>query len=175
MELSSSPWQTCGAGEYYIRINTNQEWNAYAYDVSIYEGATEPVSWDVEESYAHGMLIDNRFGVSAPVSITNTSSMWNGNNSKTNYYILASGAVTLTNMDLNDSREDGLYIDNSYNNGSGAVTLTNVNFFENDLNGVEIYSNGAVVIKNSSSGGSGGYGYSHRQHGQIRQRDLDLR
>ncbi len=146
-------------GEYYIRVYTNQGWNGYGYDISIYEGLTEPVTWDGEESYAYGMLIDNRFGVNAPVSITNTSPMWNGNNSKSNYYILASGAVTLTNMDLNDSRGNGLYIDNTYNTGTPAVTLTNVNTFENGGNGLEIYSNGAVIIKTSSSGGSGGFGY----------------
>ncbi len=149
------------SGEYQIHLLTDMGWDGLGYDISIYDGPTAPSDWDEYSNEASGIFVDNSEGINVPVSITNTYGTWNGNNSATDIIVLSSGAVTLSNMDLNDSSGNGLLIDNTtVGLTSPGVTLTNVNFYNNDGSGAEVYTDGAIVIKGSNANGNGGYGYN---------------
>ena len=144
-------------GEYRIQVKTDS-WDGLGYDISIYEGPTEP-SFDPHESAANGIYVDNHNGVNAPVTITTTYHPWNSNNSGTNVVVLSSGLVTLANMELNDSRQEGLHVDNTTSTStSPGVILTDLNFHNNDQNGLTIITDGTVTMKNSHLSGNGGDG-----------------
>ena len=146
-------------GDYMIHVGTEEGWNGYGYELSLYEGSV-PFLWNVKESDANGIYIDNHNGVNTGVTITNNGYYrWNSNNSGTNVVILSSGAVALTRMDLNDSVQGGLYINNSFSTLTPGVTLTNVNLNLNDQTAAEIYTKGAVIVKTADVSGNGGGGY----------------
>ncbi len=146
-------------GEYRIQVKTDMGWDGFGYDISIYEGDTEPTFDPPHESAANGIYVDNHNGINAPVTITTTFHPWNSNNSGTNVVVLSSGLVTLANMELNDSRQNGLYVDNTTPTSTApGVILTDLNFNNNDQNGSTIITDGAVTMKNSRISGNGGYG-----------------
>jgi hypothetical protein len=147
-------------GQYEIHVGTdNNDCNCWRYDLKLYEG-TVPDPWtSIISNSANGFYVDNHNGTGA-VTITNTYNRWNGNNSGSNIYILSSGAVTLTGMDLNDGAR-GLFINNTFAvSGAPGVTLTKVNAYNNNWNGLEIQSKGAVVVKTADLSGNWGAGYN---------------
>ncbi len=146
-------------GEYMIHVGTDQYWPMNGYELSLYEGSV-PFLWAVKESAANGIYIDNHSGVNAGVTITNNSyNRWNSNNSGANVVVLSSGAVAVTRMDLNESRQGGLIVNNTFSTTSPGVTLTNINFYSNDLTAVQIYTKGAVIVKGADIGGNAEGGY----------------
>jgi hypothetical protein len=146
------------AADYIIHVQSELG-NAGAYHISFYKDGTTPDTI-YNESAANGIYIDNHEGAAAPVTLTNTIKSWNSNNSGTNVLILSSGAVSLTNMELDDSRLDGLYVDNVPAAGAPAVVLSKVYLFGNDRLGADIRSYGAVTVKYSEAGGNTGFGVS---------------
>ena len=57
-------------------------------------------------------------------------------------------------MDLNDGGR-GLFINNTFPiSGTPGVTLTGVNFYNNNYNGFEIQSKGAVLVKTADLSGN---------------------
>ena len=146
-------------GQYEIHVGTdNNDCNCWRYDLKLYEG-TVPDPWTSISNSANGFYVDNHNGTGA-VTITNTYNRWNGNNSGSNIYILSSGAVTLTGMDLNDGAR-GLFINNTFAvSGAPGVTLTKVNAYNNNWNALEIQSKGAVVVKTADLSGNWGAGYN---------------
>ncbi|NTW08043.1 MAG: hypothetical protein HGA28_00545 [Anaerolineaceae bacterium] len=149
-------------GEYQIHVGSNNGWNGGSYEMKLYEG-TEPFLWTPQESAANGINVSNSNGTGA-VSISNSGNRWMGNNSGTGVVVVSNGLVTLKGMDLNDSRQGGVSIDNEDDTKIGApgVTLTNVNFFNNDQTAVQIHTEGPVVITNGDMGGNWSYGYDIR-------------
>jgi putative surface-exposed virulence protein len=146
-------------GWYLINVGSDQEWPNYSYNLKLFEAAT-PLTGTVTESSANGIYVDNHNGVNAGVTILNNGyNRWNSNNSGTDVVILSSGAVALTNIDLNDSSQGGLFVNNTFSTSSAGVTLTNVNFTLNEQTAAEINTKGAVVVKTADVGGNGGYGY----------------
>jgi hypothetical protein len=136
---------------YRIYVESDQ-WPGLPYEINIYEGTTPPGSFYEYESQANGIFVDNSTGVNAAVSLLNPASHpWTSNNSDTDVVILTSGAVTITNTDLNDSRFMGLLVDNTYSTLTPGITLTNVNFNNNGSFGSVLLSRGAVTVKDSSS------------------------
>ena len=137
----------------------DQQWPNYSYNLKLFEAAT-PLTGFVTESSANGIYVDNHSGINAGVTILNNGyNRWNSNNSGTNVVIASSGAVALTNMDLNDSSQGGLSINNSFSTTSAGVTLTNVNIHVNEQMAAMIITKGAVVVKTSNVEGNSGYGY----------------
>ena len=146
-------------GWYQIHVSTDQQWPNYSYNLKLFEAAT-PLTGFVTESSANGIYVDNHSGINAGVTILNNGyNRWNSNNSGTNVVIASSGAVALTNMDLNDSSQGGLSINNSFSTTSAGVTLTNVNIHLNEQTAAMIITKGAVVVKTSNVEGNSGYGY----------------
>lgn len=145
---------------YFVHVANSDGWNGNSYEIKFYSGTEFLGTWYPQIDVANGMFIYNRDGVNAPVTLINSGSRWNGNNSGTNVLIYSVGAVAVTGMDVNDSGHDGMYIDNRpLLTGAPAVTLTNVNAYNNDVDAVVVNSNGAVTVKNSDVGDNGGYGY----------------
>jgi hypothetical protein len=145
--------------EYSIRVYTDQ-WPGMSYSINIYEGSTPPASFNYRSSSAYGMYIDNHNGLNAGVTINNTNHPWNSNNSAANIYILSSGAVSLSNMDINDSGRSGLVVDNTTATLTPGITLTNVNVYNNTDDGAVLSTKGAVTIKDGEYSGNrdGGLG-----------------
>ena len=146
-------------GTYQILVEAADNWNGYEYEIKLYEGDTEPTWGDPFENPANGIYVDNRGGIGG-VTISNAYSRWNSNNSGTDVVIHSQGAVTLKNMDLNDSGEGGLWVDNTKDGaGASSVTLTNVNFNVNDGDAAYILTEGAVTVNSSNSGSNMGGGF----------------
>jgi putative surface-exposed virulence protein len=154
-------------GTYYIHVSALQwngveyvqAWNGNSYEISLVEGTGTVVY--TYSSAASGVYVDNRDGTNAAVTFTNTGHPWNSNNSGTDVEIRSKGVVTVTNMDLNDSGENGLFINNSSSTTTPGVNLTNVNFYNNDITAAHVITKGAVTVKDNyvSSNNSAGYGY----------------
>ena len=74
--------------------------------------------------------------------------------------VLSQGVVSLKNMDLNDSGEGGLLVDNTKDGvGAPGVTLTNVNFNVNDGDAAYIVTEGTVVVNSSYASSNLGRGF----------------
>jgi hypothetical protein len=143
--------------EYRIQLYTDQGWPGYGYEISFINDGI--ASFSTQESTANGILIYNHNGVNAPVTITSTRYLYSGNNSGTNIVVVSSGNVSISNMDLNDSRQDGLYISNVIPlTATPGVTISNVGLFNNDRDGANILSDGAVVFKGVNAGQNNRYG-----------------
>ncbi len=146
-------------GDYMIHLGTDNGEILWGYQISLFEGTIEPIFTQIE-SIANGIAVNNFNGINAPVTITNTYHPWISNNSGTNVVVMSSGLVTLTNMELNDSVQEGLRVDNSTPTSTApSVILTNVNFHNNDQNGATIITDGMVTVKNSNLSGNGEYGF----------------
>ena len=135
---------------YWILVEAADNWNGYKYDIKLYDDVSgEPTSIN-HVSSANGFYVDNRGGTGG-VTITNTYSRWNSNNSGTDVVVLSQGVVTLKNMDLNDSGEGGLHVENTKDGvGAPGVTLTNVNINVNDGDAAYILTEGPVMVNSSS-------------------------
>lgn len=140
---------------YHIRVYTDQ-WEGMSYSINIFEGETPPVSFNYYTSNAYGIYIDNHNGLNTGVTFNNTYHPWNSNNSGDDVYIISSGTVTLTNMELNDSGGTGLYVDNVASTVPAAITITKVSFYNNSGAGAWLLSNGAVTIKEGEASGNRG-------------------
>ena len=147
------------AGTFELHISPEYAdcWNCWGYDLKLDKGSP-PSTWIPIIDEANGIFVDNTGG-SGAVTITNASNRWNSNNSGTDVKVLSGGVVTLRNMDLNDSGEGGLEIDNSSAIGAVGVNLTNVNFNNIDRDAAKIRTKGAVTVTNSGQGGNWGYGF----------------
>ena len=142
---------------YWIVVEAANNWNGYEYDIKLYTDIVgEPPVNHV--SSANGIYVDNRGGTGG-VTITNTGYRWNSNNSGTDVVVLSQGVVSLKNMDLNDSGEGGLLVDNTKDGiGAPGVTLTNVNFNVNDGDAAYIVTEGPVVVNSSNASSNLGRG-----------------
>jgi hypothetical protein len=142
---------------YFIYLLTDT-WNGNSYSIAIFEGEVDPGVYDDYLSNANGIYVDNSAGTyAASVSYTNPAfHPWTSNNSGSNVYILTNGAVTVSNVDLNDSTQYGLDVNNAGSSSTPAITITDVYFINNDATGAWIRSKGAVTIKNSESDGNRG-------------------
>lgn len=148
-----------GTNTYLIHVEAADNWNGYGYDLMIYEGAVEPSPFTQYHSLANGFYVDNSGGTGG-ITITNTNSRWNSNNSGRDIEIYSMGIVSLTKMELNDSGTGGLLISNHLATvGTPGVTLTGVNFNLNDGNGALIQTKGPVVVKDASLSQNWGFGY----------------
>ena len=142
-----------GTFTYLIHVEAVNNWNGGGYDIKIYEGS-EPPSYNYTYSGPNGFYVDNSTGTNAAVTISNASNRWNSNNGGSNIYILSSGAVSLLRMDLNDGGR-GLFINNTFpTSGTPGVTLNLVNSYNNNYNGLEIQSKGAVVVMTADLSGN---------------------
>jgi hypothetical protein len=145
--------------DYQIVVEAANNWNGYKYDIKFYSDVVGEPTIINHMSSANGIYVDNRSGTGG-VTITNTGGRWNSNNSGTDVVIHSQGAVTLKNMDLNDSGEGGLWVDNTkVGAGASSVTLTNVNFNVNDGDAAYILTEGAVTVNSSNSGSNMGGGF----------------
>ena len=176
------PDDTAYNGTYELHIDSHygECWDCWSYGLKFYKGSVEPTWGAPIVDDANGIYVDNRLidpspilpktGTGGAVTITNapTNSKWNSNNSGTNLVIYTDGAVTLANMDLNDSGAAGLYLNNTSAKVVPAVTLTNVNFYndEGDMGAIGtpvttayIATKGAVTVKTGTVGGNTNYGY----------------
>ena len=169
-----------GTYELHIDSHFGECWDCWSYGLKLYKGSVEPTWGDPIVDDANGIYVDNRLidpspilpktGTGGGVTITNaaTNSKWNSNNSGTNLVIYTDGAVTLANMDLNDSGAAGLYLNNTSAKAVPAVTLTNVNFYNNEgaigaigtpETTAYIATKGAVTVRTSTVGSNTNYGY----------------
>ncbi len=115
-----------------------------------------------------GVRINNRFAAT-PKSVT-VSGIYNNfeNNARDGLVIYSKGPVTLSNIVANDNvgYGDGLtgygvYVDNSFGGTAQPVTLNGVNQFNNNgLDGVHIYSLGAIKLNQTTATGNGDEGAS---------------
>ncbi len=145
-------------GQYQIHLGSMYDWNGYGYEMKLYEGEA-PIIFSEPDLSANGIYVDNHTGTGA-VTITNTYNRWNSNNSGTNVAVLSSGVVSLKGMDLNDSGDDGLLVNNTTAiAGSPGVTLTGVNYSNNDGDATYIITKGAVVVKTADLNNNWGRGF----------------
>ncbi len=133
-------------GLYQIFIRSDRE-ALWPYTIGIYETAN-PGVYSNRYATANGLSIYNAYQFQSAVMVTNTYNDWSSNNSGTNLSIQSSGAVTVTNIDLNDSGDSGLHISNDGDTTPSAVTISGLNFYNNQINAIYLQSNGIVTLKN---------------------------
>ena len=145
--------------DYQIVVEAANNWNGYKYDIKVYTDiVVEPTSIN-HVSSANGIYVDNRGGTGG-VTISNANGRWNSNNSGTDVVVLSQGVVSLKNLELNDSGEGGLLVDNTKDGvGASGVTLTNVNFNVNDGDAAYIVTEGAVTVNSSNASSNFGRGF----------------
>jgi hypothetical protein len=97
-----------------------------------------------------GVFIDNRGSVAKPVTINGTNIF--NENFQDGLEVFSLGLIKTNNLTASSNSGAGANLDNQWNFGSFGVTLTGVNVFEsNSLDGLLIYSNGAVTASNISA------------------------
>jgi hypothetical protein len=112
----------------------------------------------------YGVLVDNSLAAT-PKAVTLKGSNGLYNNYFGNLYIKSRGAITLSNLDANDSLNGtGVYLENtpSLSGSPQSVTIAgHGNFYNNALSGLMVYSYGAITLSNINAGdnhtGSGIY------------------
>jgi len=109
------------------------------------------LSWN--ESYGgYGFNLNNTFG-SGGITITNAAANYVD---EYGFYITSKGAVTLTSVNVYQSGQRGIYIDNSSAVYAQPVKLTDVNVERAHGNGIEIFSKGAVTLNGVNSANNSG-------------------
>jgi len=128
----------------------------------------------------HGMrIVNTSASADQPVSITNADISRNVTEASAYPYGLlveSKGIITLTNVWVNENGDSdgdfrvnsGASLSNTSSNKTPGVTLTNVYFNDNygiggrqnsdNGNGLEVYSDGTITIKNIEASGNSGYG-----------------
>ena len=86
------------------------------------------------------------------------------------------GPVVITNVNANDNRNNGLYVDNVYWDGlkfvnAGNVTITNSAFLRNGgasmYSGLLIFSSGSILLNGVTASGNSGNGGSFLLYGNL--------
>jgi len=88
------------------------------------------------------------------------------------------GPVIITNVNANDNKQDGLFVDNVYNDGikyvsTGNVTITNSAFLRNgvsstsEYSGLQINSSGSILLNGVTAYGNAGNGGSFLVDGNL--------
>lgn len=114
---------------------------------------------DDEGNGGYGMEITNS-GASTPKAVT-VSGIYNSfwDNDLDGLNIESTGPVTLNSIVAIDNANYGIFIDNSFAGTAQPVTLNGVNQFNNNgLDGVHIYSLGAIKLNQTTAIGNGGEG-----------------
>ena len=148
---------TTGAGEN-IDFSRNGDYGLWVQS----KGVITIKELDAWGNTSYGVTLDNSTA-SPPkaVTISGTSDSGNsfGDNGTDGLVILSKGAVTLANLDVYRNGASGVMVDNqTYGSPTApqAVTLSgNNNFDHNFMNGLEIYSYGAVLLKNIDASNNG--------------------
>ncbi len=72
-----------------------------------------------------------------------------------NLWLYANGAITGNTITsayaTNSSGDGGIFLDNSDAKSVSAVTLSNINNFSNNVNGLAVFSRGAVTLNHVES------------------------
>ena len=104
-------------------------------------------------------LRNDQFGSISNVSITGTNSF--SNNGDTGLYVQSYGIITVNNITANTNVGDGVFLDNSDAASPKGITLTGVNIFnENSGHGLDLQSDGAILVNNLTANKNSGNGVS---------------
>jgi hypothetical protein len=72
--------------------------------------------------------------------------------------ILSNGAITISNLDVEDNDNYGAFLDNQYSSTSGGVTILKATAANNDADGIRILTKGNVVLDGITANGNDGGG-----------------
>jgi hypothetical protein len=142
-----------------VRINGNgNEFNNNAEDGLIINTAGNIVLTNISASKNnHGLYISNPYASSSTsVKLSNSSSYTNtfDNNSVNGIYIVTSGTITLAGVEANENTGSGLYLQNTSGTNPRDITVMNTTINNNGGNGLEVYSNGSILLKGVEADGN---------------------
>ena len=141
------------SGSYYILAHSFENFSSGNYTLKYWQG-TEPGTWnDVYFYDANGLTVRNSSG--AGVTISNSSFK---NNSGYGMDIQTYGAVILTNVNASDNTYYGANINNRDKGATAGVTLIGSRFDGNNDTGLNIRSNGAVLLTKTVANDNWSYG-----------------
>ena len=141
------------SGSYYILAHSYDYFSRGNYTLKYWKG-TEPGLWnDVYFYDANGLTVHNSSG--AGVTITNGSF---NNNSGYGMNIETYGTLMLTNVNASDNTYYGANMNNRDKGATAGVTLIGSRFDGNGDTGLNIRSNGAVMLTKTVANDNGSYG-----------------
>ena len=111
--------------------------------------------WDEPSSV--GAYVNNYLGAATlprPVTLTGSSSF--GGNSDGGLVVISLGAIKASNLSGYENGQDGVYLSNQFAGAAGGVTLTGYNIFNgNEVDGLKVYSHGAIAASNLTANWNG--------------------
>jgi hypothetical protein len=148
----------------YYTFNRNS-----SYGIQISSNGAVAVSNVIAEENINGIEIQNSAaGSNQPVSVSNS---WFNSNNQDGLAISCRGAITLTNVAASDNTSGyGATLSNWSGFGATGVTIRSTSatayydFNGNGLDGIYIWSNGAVSVGNALANGNGNYGLNIRRY-----------
>ena len=147
--------------------------NGNGYDgLEVYSlGTITVMDLDAQDNGNDGVYLENDYAGAVNVSLGTARAGWVNSlsgNGLDGLDVYSKGLVTLANIDAENNGYydssiyqpvgDGVYVNNTSSPTFLGVTLTGKNYFDNNyLNGLEIYSNGAITLNSVEADNNGYY------------------